>query len=185
MSKITEQQKPWSEAATEENGPQHTNELQKAQGQRLRPTIFYITWAICLLLVLNVGIGTSAMLATTYNDMIDNNTLRHIYEKGVIIFSIINAIYYFLLAFPRWRNRSSAFAALRGAVFLIVVGGIVSAFVVDSHNGTDRWVFLLFPLISYGTPLLISSIVYNLKIKGWSIWQTMFNPTSPAVLVFR
>lgn len=83
--------------------------------------------------------------------MIDNNTLQHFYNKGGLVFSIVTAISYFSLVIPRWRNSSSAFATLRASLILIVLGGILSAFVVDSHYGAERWHFLIAPLISYGT----------------------------------
>lgn len=127
LQKKTEQQKPWSEATTEGHELQYANELQKAQRQQLRTTIFHITCTICPPFVLVDGIGWHFELSSSnYNYMIDNNTLQHFYNKGGVVFSIVTAISYFSLAIPRWRNSSSAFATLRASLTFIVLGGILS-----------------------------------------------------------
>ena len=147
----------------------------KAKWQWLRRTVYYFTWFLCLPFVL---LGTFALPFEIFEEDIFLEMMAHnstcITSVIVSVISSLFVVYHYFGLFLSSSQSRDKIKTLICAALICIIAGFVSYISVDDHYG-DRWVFLMLRLIFYGPPILISMCSYKIEIKGWSIWETMFD----------
>lgn len=146
-----------------------TTRTQKVKWQWLRKMVYYITYFLCLPFVLLGGWG----IVVEFNrdnyirQLMRHNDAGRISMWVMTISSIIVCISYILTLFSKKcdKARLTFWAAM-----VTIAAGLVASVYIDR----DIWFLFLFPLLVFGIPALISFGIYNIKIKGYSIWQTLF-----------
>lgn len=147
----------------------------KAKWQWLRRTVYYFTWFLCLPFVL---LGTFALPFEIFEEDIFLEMMAHnstcITSVIVSVISSLFVVYHYFGLFLSSSRSRDKIKTLICAALICIIAGFVSYISVDDYYG-DRWVFLMLRLIFYGPPILISMCSYKIEIKGWSIWETMFD----------
>lgn len=147
----------------------------KAKWQWLRRTVYYFTWFLCLPFVL---LGTFALPFEIFEEDIFLEMMAHnstcITSVIISVISSLFVVYHYFGLFLSSSRSRDKIKTLICAALICIIAGFVSYISVDDHYG-DRWVFLMLRLIFYGPPILISMCSYKIEIKGWSIWETMFD----------
>lgn len=147
----------------------------KAKWQWLRRTVYYFTWFLCLPFVL---LGTFALPFEFFEENIFLEMMAHnstcITSVIVSVISSLFVVYHYFGLFLSSSRSRDKIKTLICAALICIIAGFVSYISVDDHYG-DRWVFFMLRLIFYGPPILISMCSYKIEIKGWSIWETMFD----------
>lgn len=147
----------------------------KAKWQWLRRTVYYFTWFLCLSFVL---LGTFALPFEFFKENIFLEMMAYnstcITSVIVSVISSLFVVYHYFGLFLSSSRSRDKIKALICAALICIIAGFVSYISVDDHYG-NRWGFLMLRVIFYGPPILISMCSYMIEIKGWSIWETMFN----------
>lgn len=172
----------------DDNGPASlsvtipTTRTQRAKWQWLRKMVFYITSFYFLPFVVMGGCALFFELrhGSNLNLLMSHNFVTRISIYVMAASSAITSYSYIKLVLVKDRGY------VKGIFFTAIstiAAGLVASLSIDGDWHTrlflfevieSKWTLVLSPLVIFGIPALISFGIYNIKIKGYSIWQTLF-----------
>ncbi len=134
----------------------------------LRKLIFYTVWFLFLIPLIAVPIMDIFYLFES-GDMDNALSIIACMASGITAsFVVIN---YFIMIINSRVNKN---ALIYFALLTVIIGFVSTAGnEFDLGEGNDRWAIFLVPLGVYVVTYFISNFIYKLKIKNWSIYETL------------